>query len=97
VIACGGGTIVDPENRRRLRSAGTVVWLRAPVEVLAARVGDGNGRPLLAADPRGALSRLASAREAAYEATADVIVDTGERGIDDVIATVLREFERVSA
>ena len=29
VIACGGGTVVDAENRRRLRDVGTVVWLRA--------------------------------------------------------------------
>ena len=30
VIACGGGTVVDAENRRRLRDVGIVVWLRAP-------------------------------------------------------------------
>jgi shikimate kinase len=30
VIACGGGTVLDPENRRALRGSGIVVWLRAP-------------------------------------------------------------------
>jgi len=30
VIACGGGAVLAPANRRLLRAAGTVVWLRAP-------------------------------------------------------------------
>ena len=55
VIACGGGAVVDPDNRRRLRDAGVVVWLRAPTAVLAARVGNDATRPLLAGDPAGAL------------------------------------------
>jgi shikimate kinase len=96
VIACGGGTVVDPDNRRRLRAAGVVVWLRAPVDVLAARVGDGSTRPLLAGDPGGALSRLASAREAAYEAAADVIVES-DVSVDEVADRVLAEFAQVMA
>src|SRR5689334_6272521 len=35
VIACGGGAVLDPENRRALRASGVVVWLRAPAEILA--------------------------------------------------------------
>jgi shikimate kinase len=96
VIACGGGTVVDPDNRRRLRASAVVVWLRAPVEVLAARVGDGSTRPLLAGDPRGALSRLASAREAAYEASADAIVES-DVSVDEVADRVLADFAQVSA
>jgi shikimate kinase len=96
VIACGGGTVLDPDNRRRLRDSGVVVWLRVPVEVLAARVGDGASRPLLAGDPRGALARLAAAREAAYEATAQVVVD-GDDSVDTVANRVLGEFEQALA
>src|SRR5207247_5937643 len=48
VIACGGGAVLDGENRRRLRAAGCVVWLRAAPGELAGRVGEGSGRPLLA-------------------------------------------------
>jgi shikimate kinase len=96
VIACGGGTVLDPDNRRRLREAGLVVWLRVPVEVLAARVGDGARRPLLAGDPRGALARLAAAREAAYEATAHVVID-GDESVDAVADRVLGEFAQVAS
>ena len=38
VIACGGGAMVDPENRRTVRHGGVVIWLQAPPDVLAARV-----------------------------------------------------------
>jgi shikimate kinase len=94
VVACGGGTVVDADNRKRLRDAGVVVWLRAPVDVLAARVGDGAARPLLAGDPRGTLARLGAAREAAYQAAAEVTVDTDGRSIAEVCDEVLGAFER---
>jgi shikimate kinase len=93
VIACGGGTVVDADNRRRLGDAGMVVWLRAPTSVLAQRVGTGARRPLLAGDPEGALVRLAASREDAYAASAELIVDTDELGLDQVADTVVAAFE----
>ena len=96
VIACGGGSVVDAENRRRLASAGFVVWLRAPVAVLTERVGEGADRPLLAGDARGNLARLLALREPAYEAVADAVVDTEGLGIDDVATAVLAAFGAVT-
>jgi len=93
VIACGGGTVVDADNRRRLRDAGTVVWLRAPTAVLVARVGDDPGRPLLAGDPAGVLARLSVARADAYRAAADAVVDTDHRDVGDVTDAVLDAYE----
>jgi len=95
VIACGGGAVLDAENRRHLRDAGFVVWLQAPPEVLAQRVGGGDGRPLLV-DGEAAiatLERLAVIREAAYEASADAVVATADRSVDDVAAVALEAFE----
>jgi shikimate kinase len=96
VIACGGGSVVDADNRRRLAGAGFVVWLRAPVTVLTERVGEGADRPLLAGDPRGNLTRLLALREPAYEAVADAVVDTEGRGIDDVATAVLAALGAVT-
>lgn len=42
VVSTGGGIVLAEENRRRLREHGTVIYLTAPAELLAAR---------LAADP----------------------------------------------
>ena len=97
VIACGGGVVVNPTNRSHLKRHGVVIWLRAPVEVLAARVGDGSTRPLLRNDPAGALSRLAAAREIAYEAASDVQVETADCSVDDVAAAVIAAYESATA
>jgi shikimate kinase len=76
VIACGGGTVLDPANVHVLRKAGTVVYLRVSPEVAAARVGDGRGRPLLAgADPGARLAAVIGERSEAYERAAHVVVD----------------------
>ncbi len=95
VIACGGGTVVDADNRRRLRDAGTVVWLRAPTAVLVERVGDDDHhhRPLLAGDPAGALERLAADRADAYRAAADAVVDADQGDVGEVADAVLAAYE----
>jgi shikimate kinase len=98
VIACGGGAVLDADNRAALTRSGIVVWLRATPEHLAARVGDGADRPLLA---RGAtvdaLARLADTRAAAYEAVADVAVDTDDLAPPDVAARALQEVTACAA
>jgi shikimate kinase len=93
VIACGGGAMSDPENRREVRAAGFVVWLQAPVEVLAARVGDDPGRPLLAGDPLGALRHLEARRAPAYGAAADTVVETAGLEPGAVAGAVLAAYE----
>jgi shikimate kinase len=57
-----------------------IVWLRARVETLAQRVGDGAGRPLLGDDPAAALRRLYAQRRPVYEELAQVVVDVD--GVD---------------
>ncbi len=97
VIACGGGTVLDPDNRRALRAAGVVVWLRAPASTLLTRVGDGSTRPLLRDDPAGALARLERLREPAYEAAAHAGVDTEALDIAQAADAVLSIFGEAAA
>jgi shikimate kinase len=75
VVSVAGGAVLDPANRELLRRSGTVVWLRASPATLAARVGDGAGRPLLAGDPAAALVRLEAERCPLYAEVADVVID----------------------
>jgi 5-deoxy-5-amino-3-dehydroquinate synthase len=86
VIATGGGSVLRPENRQAMRDRARVVWLRARPDTLAARVGDGASRPLLAGDPLGSLTRIAAERAGAYEAAAHHVVD-----VDDVPFTLVTE------
>ncbi|MEZ5216816.1 MAG: shikimate kinase [Ilumatobacteraceae bacterium] len=91
VIAGGGGIVVRPENREVLREgAERVVWLRAGVDTLVARVSQGGHRPLLDADPTGVLTRLDAEREPWYRDVAHVVIGVDGRSVDDVVEAVLR-------
>jgi len=87
VIACGGGAVLRLVNQRALREAGDVVYLRASPHALRGRLDGDDGRPLLR-DP-GAFDRLLAERAPAYEAAADVIVDTDERTPDEIAHEIL--------
>jgi shikimate kinase len=89
VVSAAGGVVLQPENRQRLRANGPVVWLRARVETLAGRVRGGEGRPLLAGDPEGALRRLLEERGPYYEEVADVVVDVDDLEPAAVVERVL--------
>ena len=70
VLALGGGTLEDAESRERLARWGEGIWLDAPAEALAERIGDGAAeRPLLAGrDPARSLRELGAARGPRYAA-----------------------------
>jgi shikimate kinase len=89
VVATGGGVVLREENRALLGERAVVVWLDAEVDALAARVGDGTGRPLLADAPAERLRSLATARRPLYEAVADLRVDTSGLGPDEVVTAVV--------
>ena len=75
VVSVAGGAVLDPDNRRRLRQAGLVVWLKAGMPTLAQRVVGADHRPLLDDDPLAALTRLYRDRRPLYQEVADVVVD----------------------
>jgi 3-dehydroquinate synthase len=70
VLSLGGGTLEDAESRERLARWGDGVWLDAPAEALAVRIGDGAAeRPLLAGrDPARMLRDMAATRGPRYAA-----------------------------
>jgi shikimate kinase len=65
VVATGGGTFVDPQNRALINSDGMSIWLDVPLTQLIDRV-PADGRRPLAAD-RAEFERLYTARRGAYE------------------------------
>jgi shikimate kinase len=93
VIACGGGTVVRSQNTDQLRGTGIVIWLRVPPAILASRVGAGAGRPMLTGNTADALERLAAAREEAYAAAADAIVEAHPGEVGEVASRVLARYE----
>jgi shikimate kinase len=97
VIAVAGGAVLDPENRALIRRAGLVVWLRADVMTLAARVGSGSGRPLLDAGPAAALERLSAERSPVYAELADLVFDVDRLSPPQVVDRIVEALEQQGA
>lgn len=96
VLALGGGAVLAPATRERLRGH-VVVYLSVELPAATARVGLGGGRPLLAVDPRAALGRLIEARRPLYEQTATIIVPTDGHTPDEVAVEVAAALRRRGA
>jgi shikimate kinase len=91
VISCGGGIVLNPANVERLRSKAVIVYLQAQPSALLERVARGGEiRPLLeTADRATAISALLDARRAMYEQAADIVVDTTDMTIEEVVNEII--------
>jgi shikimate kinase len=89
VLATGGGVVLDPENRQRLATTGTVVYLKTSIEALLQRTKASRHRPLLMnEDPRAVFERLMAVRQPLYEEIADLTIDTTGRQVRAVAAEI---------
>jgi shikimate kinase len=91
VVATGGGTFMDPENRAAINMDGVSVWLDVPFEELIARIPGDGSRPL-AAD-RVQMERLFAARVAAYSA-AQLRIEASGVHAEEVAERVLEALHR---
>jgi len=77
VLATGGGVILNPINRAKLKQNGTVLYLHATPEMLWERTRHSKHRPLLrASDPRARVSELYEFRDPIYREVADFVVES---------------------
>lgn len=99
VLSLGGGALTSAATRGVLAASDVpVVFLRATLDQLSQRVGDGRTRPLLTGNPEARLASLAADRAATYDEFATIVVDTDGRSPGQVAATVAaRLHERRSA
>ena len=94
IIAAGGGSFIDDENRRIMLEGGTVFYLSARPETIHRRVTRGNpnapARPLLGAgNPLERIKELLAQRTPAYS-QAHHAVETDGRTPDQVALAVLK-------
>lgn len=76
VIATGGGIILCQRNRQLMRDRGTVIYLRASLELLWTRLQSCRQRPLLKVPhPQRTLTRLFAERDPLYAAAAELTVE----------------------
>lgn len=89
VVAVGGGAVTRSPNVALMRRRGKVVWLQAPMKVLARRVGEGSSRPLWADAPA-----LLRRRRPLYARAAHLSVRSGRGAPEAVAARVLARLRR---
>jgi shikimate kinase len=90
VLATGGGVVMRPTNRERLKASGTVVYLHSLPDTLYDRTRRSRHRPLLnTSDRAGRLIELYTARDSLYREVAACVVESGR----DEIARFARELE----
>jgi shikimate kinase len=88
VLALGGGAVLAEETRAAL-AGHTVVFLSVELPDAIKRVGLGQGRPLLAVNPRATLKHQLAQRRPLYESVATLTVITDGRTPDEVAADIL--------
>jgi shikimate kinase len=90
VVATGGGTFADTQNRAAINVDGVSVWLDVPLDRLVGRI-PADGRRPLAAD-RAGFERLYHQRRAAYE-QAHVRLDAGRASVDALVEQLVDWLE----
>lgn len=90
VLATGGGAVLSKENRTRLSARGFVVYLKSDLKQLLKRTSRDSKRPLLQnSEPEVVLRELLEIRGPLYEEVADMVIDTAEFSINDIIAQIM--------
>ncbi|MFQ5922405.1 MAG: 3-dehydroquinate synthase [Anaerolineales bacterium] len=84
VIACGGGALMDEDNRVLLEAGGALICLTGEPEALLARLGSDGARPLLVGEsPNERLRTLLETRQDTYDSI-PVQVDTTALTVEEV-------------
>lgn len=96
VIATGGGAVLAPENRERMRKAGRVFYLQVPLDTLAQRLernlSAGSRPSLTGRDPVEELAAVVAEREPLYRETAHHVV-----AADRPLKQIVRELAGILA
>lgn len=93
-LSTGGGAVLDPDNRRRMRERGFVVHLVVSVEQQLARLARDRSRPLLARGDREQVLRDLSAHRAPlYAEVADLVFDTDAHDSAGAAELLARELD----
>lgn len=91
VLATGGGSILEPENRIALKSHGIVIYLGVSLDYQQHRTVNESRRPLLRVKNRQEiLEKLYHERAPHYQEIADYQIHTDNRSIRDVSEEIMR-------
>lgn len=94
VLSTGGGAVLRPNNRDRLKQRTTVVYLKSNPDELFRRLRHDVNRPLLqVADPLTRLRELQAVRDPLYRETAQFVVETGRPSVGTLVNMIIMQLE----
>ena len=98
VLSTGGGSVLRPINRERLKERGRVVYLRSSPEEVYRRVRHDVNRPLLqVSDPVQRLRSLYETRDPLYRETAHFSIETGRPSVATLVNMIVMQLELAGA
>jgi shikimate dehydrogenase len=93
VYSCGGGIVLDDENKQILKTHALVIWLYSTIDATLKRIRPGT-RPLLEGTDQGKKAReLLDRRLIHYSRAADLIVSS-EKGIETTVGKIHDEIHQ---
>ncbi len=97
LMATGGGAVLREDNRRFLKSRGTVIYLKTSVEQQLSRTAKDRNRPLLQTpDPEVVLRTLFQQRDPLYQEVADLVIQTDERHPKYVVQEIVERLQSLN-
>lgn len=98
LVATGGGAVLLEDNRKRLVSRGTVIYLNAPLEQQIERTSRDRARPLLRdGEPGDVLAALQEDRGPLYQEVADFTFTADRRSAKALAQEIARALEQKSS
>ena len=95
MLSTGGGSVLRPLNRERLRNRGQVIYLHSSPDEVFRRLRHDVNRPLLQVnDPLGRLSSLYTVRDPLYRETANFVIETGRPSVAALVTNIILQFEQ---
>ena len=92
VVSTGGGALLKPENRERIKKLGTVIYLKGSIDTLLERMKTGGLPTFIDKEhPRESLEKLIKEREQDYLALAAKTVVTDGLTPDQVVEAILSD------
>ena len=93
VIAAAASTITDARVRDALRERAWVVWLRADLATLAARLPESSERPFRGTDAARLVAAQAVERDTWFAEVADATFETAGTAVDEVVNALVRALK----
>ena len=94
IISCGGGAVLLQENVERLKENGIMILLTASLDTVMKRTKNEARRTISGCcqDPM-AVYQLMKEREDLYKAAADIIIDTDNRTVNEIVDEIIHKPE----